>query len=93
MLISAVGLTALRRRQDPVRMCPVEIRILVGHLRLEPESKPHPHCLDPLRQPGDAVGQPVPVGLPVSQTGPVAASCAKPPVVQNKKLHAAFFRL
>ena len=73
---------------DPIRVGPVKVGVLVDHLRLEPEAELHAQVVDPPGQTGDAAGEAVPVGSPVPQAREVVAPGAEPAVVQDEELHA-----
>ena len=85
---------ALQRRdpvaggQDPVRVRPVQLRVRVDHLRLDPQAELHaagPHVVGQLVQPArpDRL-----VDLPVAEAGPVAAAAGEPAVVEDVPFHA-----
>ena len=95
ILISSMRCIPSRRLQNPVRMLPVQIGILVYHLRLKPEAEFHSKSFYLFREPPDPFRQTLPICIPVSKSCMLSVSFPEPSVVQHKKLHAAlpgFFR-
>ncbi len=82
---------ASRRGDDPVRMLPVQLAVLVGHLRLKPQPELQPQGLNFLGKPLDPVRQTVFVGPPVPKAAGLRTPGTEPPVVQNKQLHPVLF--
>ena len=72
--------------QCPVRVRPVQLRILIDHLRLDPDSELHPHRVDRFDDSGQSGRKFVGIHRPVSQTAIVVVSFPEPPVVKNKKI-------
>ena len=82
-----MGLMASGRVDDPVRMIPVQLAVLIGHLQLKPQAKLQTQGLNLLGKPLDPVRQAVRIGPPVSKTAGLRTPGTKPPVVQDKQLH------
>ena len=74
-------------RQDPVRVGPVQVRVRVHHLGLEPQPELHPESLDVLDQGVQTIGPHVLVNPPVAEPRVVVASPAKPTVVEYEAFH------
>ena len=89
VLESSVRIPAFRNLYDPVRMFTVEVRVLVNHLRLEPETELHTQILDPLCQSGDAVLQAVRIRDPVAQSRMFTAPFPEPSVIEHEQFHTA----
>ena len=85
---------ALQRRhprpggQDPVRVGPVQVRVRVHHLRLDPQPERHAQAAYMVGEPVQPAGPDRLVGLPVAQACPVAAAAGEPAVVQDVPFHA-----
>ncbi len=73
-------------RQSPIRVGPVELAVLVDHLRLHPEAEGHPQGLNAGDQGLQTAGELPFVDRPVPQAGGIAVPCAEPAVVQDKEL-------
>ena len=86
-------LVALQRRyppagrQDPLRVRPVQGRVRVHHLRLEPQAELHAAGPHVVRDPVQPAGPDRLVHRPVTQPGPVAAAAGEPAVVQHVAFH------
>ena len=82
---------AARGGQHPVRMGPVQIAVLIYHLRLYPQPERKAHFFYPAGYSRHSLRQLFPVGIPVSQGGPAVIPSAEPAVIQYKKFHSHIF--
>ena len=73
-------------------MGPVEVRILVDHLRFDPDSEVEAGFVDPPDHRRQTVGEFVRIDAPVAQSGPVVFAPFEPSVVDHEQLYADLFR-
>ena len=71
-------------------MLPVQIRILVDHLRLDPDTKLEPFCVDLLYKALKSALDLILVDIPVTESGIIVVAVAKPAVIENEHLNAEF---
>lgn len=83
LLMPRAGRQVAARAQDPVGVLPGEVGVLVGHLRLEPETELHP---ERVHVPGEWLQTVRPtfgIGCPVAETAAVVVSAPEPAVVED----------
>ena len=57
------------------------------HLGLDPDSEHQTQLVDPVREPGDSVGQLPGVHIPVAEAGGVVIALSEPAVIQYEEFH------
>ena len=77
--------------EDPVRMCPVEIRVHVDAFRFEPKAKLHSQIPDFPGQTAKALRKLLQIHRVVTQTGLIIVTLAEPAVIQHEQFASQFF--
>ena len=83
-LISSVTAVSARSRKHPVRMSPIQVAVLVDHLRFKPKSEFQTFLFNFFRNALDSFRKFVKVRVPVSQRTCIVISSAEPAVIQDK---------
>ena len=90
-LVTASSRRPSRYLQTPVRMRAVQIRILVHHFRLEPETELHTDIVQLFRKCLQTTGKFLLIYHPVTQSGFFIIPGAEPAIVQHKHVGAQLF--
>ena len=90
-LIASLCRASSRHFHRPIGVSSVQIRVLVDHLRLEPQSEVHTHSANGFCHSLNSVGKLFKVGSIVTQACMIVVSFPEPAVIQHEKLHAQLF--
>ena len=91
-LIASKARLALRRRNRPVRVLPVQIAVHRYCLRLKPDSEQHSILCDLFRHALKRTAKLLLIGIPVAQRTVIAVPSAKPAVIHDEQLNSHTMR-